>query len=305
LPYKYLIVVLGPTAVGKSECCIQLAQHFRTDIISADSRQFYQGMGIGTAQPTPEQRRAITHHFVDFLPIQATYSAGQFEKDALTKLSYLFQNHSHVILTGGSGLYLKAVCQGLAEVPFVDTSIRKQLINQLQQIGLAKLVKELAIKDPAYYAQVDLHNPQRVIRALEVCIATGQPYSSFQAPPATPRPFKTIQIGLWRERAELYQRINRRVDEMIEQGLVQEATALYPYRQYNALQTVGYQEVFNYLAGRYDLEEAIRLIKRNTRRYAKRQLTWFRADPTIFWAHPDECMRIVNYISQQTENKKY
>jgi tRNA dimethylallyltransferase len=300
LSNKYLVVILGPTAVGKTDACIQLAQHFHTEIISADSRQFYQGMAIGTAQPTAMQKQAIPHHFVDFLPIQASYSAGLFAKDAMATIQQLFQTHTHVILTGGSGLYLKAVYQGLAELPPIEARIRKQLISELQQVGLAQLQQELAIRDPEYYARVDLSNPQRVLRALEVCRATGQPYSNFHRQPEAPRPFKIIKIGLCRHREELYQRIDQRVQNMLEQGLLEEAITLYPYQNCNALQTVGYKELFQYLAGHSPLQDAISLIKRNTRRYAKRQMTWFRSDSTIYWSHPSQLANIIAYINQKT-----
>jgi tRNA dimethylallyltransferase len=302
LSNKYLIAILGPTAIGKTDLCIQLAQHFHTEILSADSRQFYRGMAIGTAQPNPEERQAIKHHFIDFLPIQATYSAGKFEKEALNKLDVLFNNHTHVLLTGGSGLYIKAVCEGLEDMPLVDMNLRQQLNNRIQEAGLANLQQELALRDPVYYKKVDIYNPQRIIRALEVCITTGQPYSSFFTKKLAPRPFKCIKIGLFREREELYKRIDQRVDQMFEQGLLEEATALYAYKDYNALQTVGYQEVFGYLSGNYDQAEAIRLIKKNTRRYAKRQLTWFRKVPDIYWLHPNDFKAIIKYINQHINN---
>jgi tRNA dimethylallyltransferase len=260
-------------------------------------------MAIGTSQPNPEQRQAITHHFIDFLPIEATYSAGQFEKEALNKLGVLFNTHTQVVLTGGSGLYIKAVCEGLVDMPLVDIDLRKQLNNRAQEAGLAGLQQELAIRDPLYYKKVDIHNPQRIIKALEVCISTGQPYSSFLAKKPAARPFKCIKIGLFRDREELYQRIDQRVDQMFEQGLLEEATALYAYKDYNALQTVGYQEIFGYLAGNYDQAEAIRLIKRNTRRYAKRQLTWFRKVPDIYWLHPNDFQAIIKYINQHINNR--
>jgi len=298
---KYLIVVAGPTAVGKTALCVQLALHFHTEIISADSRQFYQGMAIGTAQPSIQEKQGIPHNFIDFLPIQGSYSAGKFEKDVLSKLIYLFNTYQYVVLTGGSGLYIQAVCQGLVDMPLVDMKLREQLNARLQQEGLGSLCQELAMRDPIYYQKVDRHNPQRVIRALEICITTGQPYSSLYTKQPDTRPFQCIQIGLWRDRAVLYERINQRVEKMLEQGLLEEATALYPYKTYNALQTVGYQELFGYLTGDYDLGEAIRLIKRNTRRYAKRQLTWFRKIPAIHWLEPDNFEAIIKYINQHTE----
>lgn len=300
-PHKYLIVVVGPTAVGKSDLCIQLAKHFCTSIISADSRQFYRGMSIGTAQPSAQERQAIPHHFIDFLAIQETYSAGQFAREVLDKLTSLFATNQYVVLTGGSGLYIQAVCEGLVAMPLVDKNLRAQLNARLQQAGLADLRQELAIRDPIYYQAVDLHNPQRIIRALEVCITTGKPYSSFKTKQPSIRPFQCIKIGLLRERAVLYQRIDQRVEQMFAQGLLEEATALYAYSAYNALQTLGYQELFGYLAGDYGQQEAIRLIKRNTRRYAKRQLTWFRSLKDVCWLDPDNLPRIIQHIDKYAQ----
>lgn len=285
---KTLIVVVGPTAVGKTATCIQLAQTLNTVIISADARQFYQGMAIGTAQPTAEELRAVPHHFVNFLPVQAAYNAGLFERDVLALLDELFLQHDQVIMTGGSGLYLQAVCEGLSTMPPVDLELRTQLNARLQREGLASLAQELASLDPVYHQTADLHNPRRVIRALEVCMATGQPYHTFRQRHITPRSFNVLKIGLTRERQELYERIDARVDQMWAQGLLEEVTALHPYKAYNALQTVGYREVFGYLEGEYDEKEALRLLKRNTRRYAKRQMTWFGRERNTRWFHPDE-----------------
>ncbi|XWN35679.1 MAG: tRNA (adenosine(37)-N6)-dimethylallyltransferase MiaA [Roseivirga sp.] len=293
---KHLVVVVGPTAVGKTALCIRLAQHLRTEIISADARQCYQGMAIGTAQPTLAEMQDVPHHLVNFLPIQASYSAGTFEQDALQILSQLFHQHACVLMTGGSGLYIQAVCEGLDAMPPVSLALRATLNKRLREEGLPALVAMLAPLDPVYAQVVDHANPQRVIRALEVCLTTGQPYTAFRKKKATARPFKVIKIGLTRERQVLYQRIDQRVDHMLAQGLLEEATALYPYRRFNALQTVGYREVFGYLAGHYDQAEAIRLLKRNTRRYAKRQLTWLGRDQEIRWFHPDDWLSIVHYV---------
>lgn len=295
---KYLIVVVGPTAVGKTQLCFQLAQYFRTEIISADARQFYKEMNIGTAQPDAKTMQRVTHHFVNFLPIQTSYNAAIFEKEALQVIGRLFKKYDYLLLTGGAGLYVKAVCEGLHTMLPVNKEVREQLNTRLKQGGLAPLVEELAEKDPMYYQEVDLKNPRRVIRALEVCITTGQPYTSFRKHHPAKRPFEIIKIGLTRERAECYQRINQRVDEMIARGLFKEAQALYPLKEYNALQTVGYQEIFGYLAGHYDREEAIRLLKRNSRRYAKRQCTWFRKDKQIHWFHPEDFASIITYIKE-------
>lgn len=297
---KYLIVVTGPTAVGKTALCIQLAKHLRTEIISADARQCYQGMAIGTAQPTSEAMQEVPHHLVNFLPVQVLYNAGTFAQDALRILANLFEKHDYVLMTGGSGLYIQAVCEGLDVMPPVAPTIRDTLNKRLQTEGLRTLVAELAIQDPTYYKVVDQTNPRRVIRALEVCLATRQPYSTFRKHQPTVRPFTTIKIGLTRGRQLLYQRIDQRVEQMMTQGLVQEATALYPCRHYNALQTVGYREIFGYLAGYYKQAEAVQLLKRNTRRYAKRQLTWFRRDASIHWFHPEDRLAILKHIQQMT-----
>jgi tRNA dimethylallyltransferase len=297
-PPKYLIVVTGPTAVGKTALCIRLAQHLRTEIISADARQCYQGMAIGTAQPTPKDMQGVPHHLVNFLPVQAPYNAGTFAQDALSVLVNLLDQYDHVLMTGGSGLYIKAVCQGLDAIPPVAPTIRAHLNTRLHTAGLPVLVAELATLDPAYYQVVDRTNPQRVIRALEVCLATGRPYSTFRKHQPAARPFKTIKIGLTRDRQALFQRIDHRAEQMMAQGLMQEAIALYPYRHCNALQTVGYRELFGYLDGHYDQEEAVRLLKRNTRRYAKRQLTWFGKDPAMHWFHPEDGPAILRHIQQ-------
>jgi tRNA dimethylallyltransferase len=297
---KYLIVVAGPTAVGKTALCIQLAQHLRTEIISADARQCYQGMAIGTAQPTPATMQGVSHHLVNFLPVQASYNAGMFAQDALKILDHLLNRYHHVLMTGGSGLYIQAVCQGLDAMPPVSPIIRATLNKKLQTMGLPVLAAMLATQDPAYYQVVDRANPQRVIRALEVCLATGQPYSTFRKHQPEVRPFTIIKIGLTRDRQVLYQRINQRVEQMLDQGFIQEAMDLYPYRHCNALQTVGYREIFDHLEGHYSQEEAIRLLKRNTRRYAKRQLTWFGQDPAMHWFHPDDGASILHHIQKMT-----
>lgn len=303
LSSKYLIVVVGPTAVGKTDLCIQLAQRLQTEIISADSRQIYEGMCIGTAQPTKEQLSLVKHHLVDYMSVEKIYSAGQFEKEALAIIYQLFNDHSAVILTGGSGLYVQAVCEGLNEMPESSADLRADLNHRLQQEGLAVLAQELSILDPVYYNQVDLHNSQRVVRALEVTVATGKPYSQFRlgSSVSNTRSFQVIKIGLQIDRPVLYQRINERVDQMMEQGLLEEVNALSPYQHCNSLQTVGYQELFAYLAQQYSLQEAIDLIKRNTRRYAKRQLTWFRQQKDITWFGPHEIELILNHIMAKME----
>ncbi|AMM52553.1 tRNA delta(2)-isopentenylpyrophosphate transferase [Rufibacter sp. DG15C] len=299
-PDKYLIVVVGPTAVGKTDLCVQLAKHFATDVISMDSRQFFQELSIGTAKPTPEEQQGITHYFVDSHSITEEYNAGAFEQDALNLLDKLYQTHDVVIATGGSGLYVRALCEGLDEMPEIASGVREALIARLEQEGLEALSQQLQDLDPVYAQQVDLQNPQRVMRALEVCLSSGQPYSSFRTKTSQKaRTFKTIKIGLTRDRNELYQRIDHRMDLMLEQGLLDEVKRVLPYQQHQALQTVGYTELFNYLAGEYDFEEAVRLLKRNSRRYAKRQLTWFRRDEEITWFHPSQKEDILAFIQQR------
>lgn len=303
-PDKFVIVVAGPTAVGKTDLCIHLAAAFHTDIISADSRQFFKEITIGTAKPTIEERQGITHHLIDSHSITQNYNAAAFEKDALAIAGTIFQQKDVVILTGGSGLYIKTFCEGLDEIPATDPAIRENLTTLYQQEGLTPLLAQLDTIDPLYGQLVDRANPQRVIRALEVSLNTGQPYSSFRKHTAVPRPFYIIKIGLNRDREELYNRIDARMEQMLASGLVEEASGLMAYKAHNALQTVGYSEVFDYLDGRYDYTEMVRLLKRNSRRYAKRQLTWFNKDSQIKWYHPDAYEQIVCYIKDQIEKVK-
>lgn len=296
---RFLIVVVGPTAVGKTDLCVRLAQHFHTEIISADSRQFYKEMSVGTAKPTPEEQQGIPHHFVDSHHIAETYNAGAFEQDTLKLLDQLFEQHQAVILTGGSGLYVRAITNGMDEMPETDPDIREELTARYQHEGLAPLLEQLQQLDPEYAARVDQSNPQRIVRALEVCLSSGQTYSSFRKAGAQERPFHIIKIGLNRDRTELYGRIDQRMDQMLAQGLLEEAKALYPYRAHNALQTVGYKEIFDFLEGKYDWEEAVRLLKRNSRRYAKRQLTWFHKHHDYTWFHPGDWSGILTFIQQE------
>ncbi|WP_187261970.1 tRNA (adenosine(37)-N6)-dimethylallyltransferase MiaA [Pontibacter beigongshangensis] len=300
---NYLVVVVGPTAVGKTDLCVQLARHYNTVILSADSRQFYKEMSIGTAKPSQEEQQGVPHYFVDSHSITEEYNAGAYEQDVLQLLEKLYQQHELVILTGGSGLYVRAVCDGMDDMPDASPEIRQQLTDQYAQQGLAPLQEQLQQLDPAYYQQVDPANPQRVIRALEVCLASGQPYSSFRKQQRPERPFHIIRIGLNRDRQELYQRIDQRMDMMLQQGLLEEAKALYPYRHHNALQTVGYKEIFDFMEGATDWEETVRLLKRNSRRYAKRQLTWFNKTPAYTWFHPEQWQEILHFIEQQRQQK--
>lgn len=293
---NFLIVITGPTAVGKTELCIKIAQQLGAEIISADSRQFYKELSIGTAKPSHEELMGIKHHFIDFLSIDQEFSAGKFELAVLELLPELFKKNQIVIMTGGSGLYIQAVCQGMNDIPDVDLKFRAELYEELEIHGLQPLLEELFIKDPDYYNLVDKENPQRIIRALEVCRGTGEPYSVYRTDQKADRDFHTIKIGLNRAREELFKRINIRMDQMIDDGLFTEAKRFEGMRHLNALKTVGYKEVFGYLDGEYDMKEAIRLLKRNTRRYAKRQLTWFKKDPGFVWFHPDEIDKIIKHI---------
>jgi tRNA dimethylallyltransferase len=296
---KYLIVIVGPTAVGKTDFSLKLAKKFHTDIISADSRQFFKETEIGTAKPTKEERAQVRHHFVDSLSITQSYDVGDFEKEVLALLQELFESMSVVVMTGGSGLYVKAVCEGMDEMPEVDPIIRVKLNTIFESEGLHALQEMLLRVDPEYFAKVDLQNPQRLIRALEVWEATGKPFSSFRVKQAKNRPFEIIKIGLERDREILYRRIDERMDQMIAQGLFEEARQLFALRELNALQTVGYSEIFGYLEGKYDKEEAIRLLKRNSRRYAKRQLTWFKKDGEISWFSVDQEAEIWEFLNSK------
>ena len=285
---KLLIAVVGPTAIGKTKLAIALAQQYKTEILSADSRQFYKEMRIGTAVPSQEELRAIPHHFIQHKSIFEDYSVGDFETDALKKLKELFKNKDVVIMVGGSGLYVDAVVDGLDEFPQVEPKIRAQLNGRLKNEGIESLQKQLKRLDKIYYQKVDIENPHRLIRALEICIGTGKPYSSYLNQERSPRDFKTIYIGLEANREVIYDRINQRVDLMMEEGLLKEVEPLFQHRSLNALQTVGYKELFNFLDDKWSLDFAISEIKKNTRRFAKRQLTWYRKNPNIFWVNHDE-----------------
>ena len=280
---NYLITVVGATAIGKTALSIQLAKHFNSEIISSDSRQFYKEMKIGTAVPTDAELQAATHHFIQNRSIFDTYSVGQFEKDALQKLDTLFLKNNIVIMVGGSGLYTNAVINGLDYFPEVTPDIRTQLNQKLENNGILNLQNQLKELDPESYASIEIENPHRLIRALEICIGTGKKYSEFKNKPKATRNFTPIKIGLLADRTIMYNRINQRVDSMMQQGLLDEAKKLHPYKNLNALQTVGYKELFDYLDGKYTLEFAIEEIKKNTRRFAKRQVTWNKKDTSIHW----------------------
>jgi tRNA dimethylallyltransferase len=293
---KYLIVIAGPTAIGKTQLAIRLAHYFNTEIVSADSRQIYKELTIGTAKPTPEEQKQIKHHLIDFISINQEYTVGDYEKQALTLLNELFKKHQLVVLAGGTGLYINALLNGMDSLPPKDNKIRTWLTDLHKTQGLQALQDLLLQKDPVYYKQVDLKNPHRLIRALEVSLITQQPYSTFRTGKTHKRMFTPIKIALEIDREILYQRINARVDAMIKQGLVSEAKQLFPYKHLNALKTVGYTELFDYLDGRITLTHAIELIKQHTRNYAKRQLTWFRKDNDYKRFNPENYNEILNYI---------
>lgn len=280
---KYLIAIVGPTAIGKTALSIKIAQHFQTEIISADSRQFYKEMTIGTAVPDPEELAAATHHCIQHISIEDTYSVGHFEREAISLLDTLHQKNPYVTMVGGSGMYVDAVIRGLDQFPEVKPGIREQLNTLFESEGIEALQQLLNEKDPVYYKRVDTQNHQRVTRALEVCLSSGKPFSSFLDKPKPKRPFETIKIGLSADREVIYDRINRRVDIMVANGLVKEVQGLLSRKRLNALQTVGYRELFEHFEGTISLEQAIENIKTNTRRFAKRQLTWYRKDTAITW----------------------
>ncbi len=297
---KYLLVVIGPTAIGKTALSIKLAQHFRCEIVSCDSRQFFKEMRIGTAVPDACELAAAPHHFIHSKSIFEPYNVGDFENDAIAKLDELFETSDFAILVGGSGLYVNAVLQGFDDFPEVPETIRLDLLDKYKRDGISFLQNELRQRDPDYYKIVDVDNPQRIMRALEVCLATGQPYSAFRKQKKNPRNFTPVIIGLEAERQVLYDRINHRVDLMMEAGLFKEAKTLYPHRNLNSLQTVGYRELFAHLDGEITLDFAVEEIKKNTRRFAKRQLTWFkRTEETKWFDYQTDIQQIIDYIQNQ------
>lgn len=293
---KKLLVVVGPTGSGKTDLSIRLARHFSAPILSTDSRQFYRGIPIGTAQPTPDQLQAAEHHLIASHDLEEGLNCGSYEVLALEILERLFQTHDTVVAVGGSGLYVQALCEGMDDLPEADETIRQALTEKLRAEGLEALTEELRERDPAYWAQVDRQNPARVLRALEVCRSTGRPYSELRTGERRSRNFEIQKVGVDMPREELYERINRRVELMMEQGLEAEARRVYPLRHLNSLQTVGYKELFQYFDGEITREEAVELIKRNSRRYAKRQLTWFRRDEAIRWFHPTQYEEVIAWL---------
>jgi tRNA dimethylallyltransferase len=300
---KTLIVITGPTAVGKTALCLEIAQHFGIPIINADSRQIYKELKIGTASPTTEQMRRVPHYMVGSLSLHDYYSASLFEQQVLEILDREFEKSDYALLTGGSMMYIDAVCNGIDDIPTVDDATRETLKRRLADEGLEALVAQLKELDPEYYDIVDKQNPRRVVHGLEICVMTGKTYTSFRKREKKQRPFRIVKIGLNRDREELYNRINQRVDQMMTDGLLDEARSLYPMRHMNALNTVGYKEMFAYIEGTWTLDEAVERIKGNTRRYARKQLTWYKKDEQIRWFHPDEIEQIYSYISQDYEQR--
>jgi tRNA dimethylallyltransferase len=293
-----LLVLLGPTGVGKTDISIDIAGHFGAEIISCDSRQFYLEMTIGTAVPSEEQLKRVNHHFIKFQSVIKYYSASLFERDVLDLLPVLFAKNNLVVMTGGSGMYIDAVCKGIDDIPDVDPAIRQKYSRKYKEEGLGSLRVSLKLLDPLHYSNVDLKNPMRIIRALEICESTGRPYSAFLKKQKRARDFRVIKLGLRRERKELYERIDRRVDTMISHGLETEAKALFEYKNLNALNTVGYKEFFDYFEGKISKEKAIELIKQNSRRYAKRQMTWWARDKDISWFDPVQIKEMIELIEK-------
>lgn len=294
---KTLFVIVGPTGVGKTSLCLKIAEHLNTVIINADSRQVFKEIPVGTAAPTKDERKSIRHFFVGNLHINEYYNASKYEQDVLKLLNILFKYKDNVIMSGGSMMYVDAVCKGIDDIPSVDDNIRKTLQERFDKEGLSGISKELALLDPDYYAIVDKNNHKRIIHALEICLSTGKPYSSFRKNTTKERPFRIIKIGLNMDRQRLYERIDLRVEQMIHDGLIQEALNVYEYKNLNALNTVGYKETFEYLDGLCTLDNAIFRIKSNTHKYCRKQLTWFKRDPNIHWFSPDNIEEIINYIN--------
>lgn len=296
-----LIILLGPTGVGKTELSLQLAEHFGSPIISSDSRQLYKELPIGTAAPTPEQLARVKHYMVGTLGLTDYYSASNFEADVLSLLETLHQTTPTVVMTGGSMMYIDTVCKGIDDIPTVAPDIRQAIYAQFEREGLAPILAELKAADPAHYDEIDRMNYKRVIHAVEICRTTGKPYSSFRTRIRKERPFKIIKVGLTRDREELCQRINSRVDQMMNDGLLEEVRRVYPFRHLNSLNTVGYKELFNYLDGEWTLDLAVEKIRRNSRVYARKQMTWFKRDTEIRWFHPDQEAEIRHYLEEETK----
>ena len=295
-----LIVLTGPTGVGKTELSLQLAEHYGCPIVSADSRQFYRDIPIGTAAPTAGQQARVKHYFVGQLALTDYYSASCYEDDVLALLSTLFDTHDYVLLTGGSMMYIDAVCKGIDEIPTITDEVRREVVAYYERMGLEALCEELKILDPVYYDEVDLKNHKRVIHAIEICRQTGGRYSDLRTRQVKQRPFGIVKIGLIRPREELFERIARRTGQMIADGLIEEARRVYPFRHLNSLNTVGYKELFAYFDGKMSLDEAVEKIKRNTRVYSKKQVTWYKKDPDMRWFSPDDKAAIIDYIDEKS-----
>jgi tRNA dimethylallyltransferase len=301
---KFLVALAGPTAVGKTQVSIDLAIHFNTEIINADSRQVYREMKIGTAVPSKDQLEAVSHHFIGSRSVQEYYNASMFEQDAIELLTRLFNRHDIVIMSGGSGMYMDAVCKGIDDFPAVNAIIRENLKSEFQQNGIEWLRSRIQESDPEYYSEVDISNPKRLLKALEIIIMTGRPYSSFLTRSRKEREFSIIPVGLNMDRTALYRNINRRVDCMIGQGLVAEVKTLLPFRHLNALNTVGYKEIFDFLDGKITLEDAIDLIKRHSRQYARRQITWFKKNKAIRWFDPEEKSALKKFVQESMDENR-
>lgn len=293
---KTLIVIVGPTGVGKTELCLKVAEAFGTVIVNADSRQIFKEIPVGTAAPTIAERRKIRHYFVGNLHIDQYYNASMFENDVIALLDTLFKEKDYVIMSGGSMMYVDAVCNGIDDIPTVDTATRSKVMREYEEKGLDYICGRLEELDPEYYSIVDKRNPKRVIHAVEICLSTGRTYTSFRVNAKKDRPFNIIKVGLTLDREQLYERINGRVDRMVADGLIQEAEKMYPYRNLNSLNTVGYKELFDYFDGKCTLEEAVFRIKCDTHKYCRKQLTWFKRDKDIHWFSPNNVEEIINYI---------
>lgn len=296
---KTLIVLIGPTGVGKTDLSIKIAEKYGSPIISADSRQLYSDLKIGTAAPTEEYLKRVKHYFIGTLKLTDYYSAAQYESEVISLLEELFKSNNTILLTGGSMMYIDAICKGIDDIPTVDSETRQMMMEKYEKEGLDRLCAELKLLDPEYYSTVDLKNPKRVIHALEICYMTGKTYTSFRTGNKKQRPFDIIKIGLCRDREELYERINKRVDIMIKEGLVDEVKSVYEYRKLNSLNTVGYKEIIQYLEGNCTLEFAIEKIKQNSRIYSRKQMTWFKRDNDITWFHPDKEEEIMEFIESK------
>ncbi|MCL1934723.1 MAG: tRNA (adenosine(37)-N6)-dimethylallyltransferase MiaA [Candidatus Azobacteroides sp.] len=297
---KTLVVLLGPTGVGKTELSLELAEFLDSPVISADSRQMYKELAIGTAAPTPEEQAKIKHYFIGTLQLTDYYSASRFEEDVISLLADLYQTHETILMSGGSMMYIDAVCKGIDEIPTIDETLRADLKDLYQKEGIDPIRQRLKLLDPVFYKQVDLKNHKRVIHALEICLMTGKPYSSLRTDKAKQRPFRILKIGLQREREELYERINHRVDTMMQRGFLEEARSVYHLRHLNSLNTVGYKELFKYFSGEWSLDFAVEKIKQNTRIYSRKQMTWFKRDKEIHRFHPDRLEEIKDQILRNT-----